>query len=122
MSFDERLNNWMKENKIKQKDIAERASVDKSYISNIVNGKQTPSDNIIEVLSSMSGYSSYWWKNGKEENDNLNSLNTLLNTLIISGDISKDGSYDEYVESMIKTMINREIKLKLKNQNKTVNI
>lgn len=114
MEFTDRINNWMRENKIKQKDIASKAKVDKSYISNIVNGKQSPSENIIEVLAEMSQHSVHWWLFGKEEYDNLDSLNMLINTFISSGDIKADGTYDKSIEDILKTMLDKEIRTKLK--------
>jgi transcriptional regulator with XRE-family HTH domain len=113
MNFNERLNIWIKENGIKQSDIATIAQVSKGYINHVVSGRQSPSNNFIEALMKMSGKSKYWWVNGKDENDNLNSFNNLLNALIVSGDIKKDGTYDKDIELIIKTMIDREIKLKL---------
>lgn len=116
MEFKDRLNDWMREHKIKQKDIADKANVDKSYISNIVNGKQPPSENIIEVLAEMSGHSCHWWLFGKEEYDNLDSLNMLINTFIKSGDIKEDGTYDKDIENILKTMLDKEIRVKLQNK------
>jgi len=116
MEFSERLSNWMRENKIKQKDIADKAKVNKSYISNIVNGKQPPSDNVIEVLTEMSSHSCHWWLFGKEEYDNLDSLNMLVNTFILNGQIKEDGSYDEDIQLILKTMLDKEIKVKLQNK------
>jgi len=116
MNFTDRLIKWMKDNNIKQKDIADKANVDKSYISNIVNGKQSPSDNIIESLTEMSGYSSHWWLFGKEEYDNLDSLNMIINTFITNGEIKQDGTYDKDIEKMLKIMLDKEIKSKLKNK------
>lgn len=116
MEFSERLNNWMRENKIKQKDIADKAKVNKSYISNIVNGKQPPSDNIVEILSEMSNHSCHWWLFGKEEYDNLDSLNMLINTFIKSGEIRSDGTYDKDIEMILKTMLDKEIRVKLQNK------
>lgn len=113
MSFNERLNEWMKENEIKQSNIAIIAQVSKGYVSHVVNQGKVPSDKFISALVKMSGKSEYWWHHGKEKDDNLNSFNELLNTLISSGDIKEDGTYDKDIELIIKTMIDREIKLKL---------
>lgn len=122
MDFYERLNTWMTNDGIKQSNIATIAQVSKSYVSNVVNGKQQPSDKLINALVKMSGHSEYWWHNGKEINDNLNSFNELLNTLIASGNIKEDATYDKDIELIIKTMIDREIKLKLEHRNNTLKI
>jgi transcriptional regulator with XRE-family HTH domain len=114
MEFSERLVNWMRENKIKQKDIADKAKVNKSYISKIVNGIQSPSESIIDVLVEMSNHSSHWWLFGKEEYDNLDSLNMLINTFIKNGDIKQDGTYDNDIEKILHTMLDKEIRDKIK--------
>lgn len=114
MEFRDRLNEWMRDNKIRQIDIANKANVNKSYISNIVNGKQPPSENFIEVLAEMSNHSVHWWLFGKEEYDNLDSLNMLINTFIKSGDIKEDGTYDKDIENILKTMLDKEIRDKIK--------
>lgn len=116
MEFVDRLNNWMRENNIKQKDIADKANVNKSYISSVVNGNKQPSENLIEVLSEMSGNSVHWWLFGKEKYDNLDSLNMLINTFIQSGDIKEDGTYDKDIEMILKTMLDKEIRVKLENK------
>jgi hypothetical protein len=113
MNFNERLNIWIKENSIKQSDIATIAQVNKSYVSCVVSKGKPPSDKFIDALVKMSGHSEYWWNNGKDEDDNLNAFNELLNTLIASGSIRADGSYDKDIELIIKTMVDREIKLKI---------
>jgi predicted XRE-type DNA-binding protein len=74
MNFNERLNTWMKENGIKQSDIATIAQVNKSYVSSIVTHGKTPSDKFLNAIIKMSGKSEYWWLNGKDEDDNVNAI------------------------------------------------
>ena len=118
MEFNERLKCWIKDNNIKQKDIAEKADVNKSYISNLVSGRSTPSEHIIEVLADMSNHSVHWWLFGKEEYDNLNSLNELINMLIKIGKIKPDGTYNDDIKEMLLSMLNDEIKDKLEEKKK----
>ncbi len=113
MEFEERLKQWMSENKIKQIDIVKKAGVNKSYVSSIVNGKCAPSENFINVLVEMSGKSSHWWLFGKEENDNLDALNALVNLFISTGEIKPDGTYDDKIKTILITMLDKEIKDKL---------
>ena len=116
MDFKDRLNEWMHENKIKQIDIANKANVSKSYISTVATGRKQPSENLIEILAEMSEHSVHWWMFGKEEYDNLDSLNVLINTFIKSGDIKEDGTYDKDTKDMLIIMLNKEIRVKLKNK------
>lgn len=118
MEFEERLKQWMNENKIKQIDIANKAGVNKSYISAVVHGKSSPSENLINVLCDMSGRSSHWWLFGKDENDNLDALNALVNLFISTGEIKTDGTYDDKIKTILITMLDKEIRDKLNQKNK----
>lgn len=118
MEFEERLKKWIYDNNIKQVDIANRAGVNKSYVSAIVNGKCAPSNNFIEVLSEMSGKSAHWWLHGKDENEGLDALNALVNLFISTGEIKSDGTYDENIKTILLTMLDKEIKDKLDSQKK----
>ncbi|MBE6071080.1 MAG: helix-turn-helix transcriptional regulator [Clostridium butyricum] len=118
MEFEERLKKWIYDNKIKQVDIANRAGVNKSYVSAIVNGKCVPSNNFIEALSEMSGKSAHWWLFGKDKNDSLDALNALVNLFISTGEIKTDGTYDEKIKTILVTMLDKEIKDKLDQQKK----
>lgn len=60
MEFKDRLKNWLKDNNIKQIDIANKANVNKSYISNVIAGRVTPSENLVNFLSEISGHSIHW--------------------------------------------------------------
>lgn len=116
MNFVKRLNDWMTENNIRQVDLANMCNMDKGFISNIVKGKKTPSKNFLLELERISGKNTNWWMFGKNEYDNLDSLNMLINTLIDTGEIKEDGTYDDDIESILKTMLDKEIKVKLKNK------
>lgn len=114
MEFKDRLKEWISENNIKQIDIAEKANVNKSFISNLVSGRVNPSEHIINTLAEMSGHSVHWWLFGKEDYDNLNSLNEMINLFIKLGKIDSNGNYSEDVKNALLGIMNDEIKDKLK--------
>ncbi|MBW6409027.1 helix-turn-helix domain-containing protein [Clostridium weizhouense] len=114
MEFIDRLVGWMKENKIKQAEISDKANMSRSYISKVVNGSKPPSENLINVLAKMSGKSVHWWLFGEDEYKGLASLNALIDTFIKSGEIKEDGTYDCDIEMILKTMLDKEIRDKLK--------
>lgn len=114
MDFSERLKKWMDDNKVKQIDLVNKCNVTKGFVSRVVNGSQPPSKNFLEGLTSISGKDTNWWLFGKEEYDNLDSLNMLINTLISTGQIKEDGAYDNDIELILKTMLDKEIRVKLK--------
>ncbi|MDB2150569.1 helix-turn-helix domain-containing protein [Clostridium butyricum] len=117
MDFTEKINNWMKENNVRQIDLANMCNMDKGYISNIVKGKKNPSKKFLLALEKASGKDTNWWMFGKDSYDNLDSLNMLINTFIESGEIKTDGTYDKEIEIILKTMLDKEIRVKLQNKN-----
>ncbi|WP_017352057.1 helix-turn-helix transcriptional regulator [Clostridium sp. VAP41] len=114
MEFIDRLIGWMKENKIKQAEISDKANMSRGYISKVVNGSKPPSENLINVLAKMSGKSVHWWLFGEDEYKGLASLNALIDTFIKCGDIRQDGKYDKDTEKMLHIMLDKEIRDKLK--------
>lgn len=114
MDFNDRLKIWMKENGIKQVDIADKANVTKGYVSNVSTGKIPPSNTLIQALSEMSGKSVHWWLFGEDEYKGLASLNALIDTFIKSGDIRQDGTYEKEIEKILHTMLDKEIRDKIK--------
>lgn len=113
MDLAKRISNLMEENDIKQKEIADKLDVTKGYVSRMCNGSKAPSHEFIELLSSMTGKSEHYILFGKEEYDNLDSLNTLINMLIEKNLIKPDGSMDDDIKGMINTLLEKEIKVKL---------
>jgi len=113
MNFLERLRKYVSENNIKQVDIAKRANISRSNISNVLGGRRQPSEELLTALSEMSGKSINWWLNGSDEYDKLYSLNSLLDFFIENGDIKKDGSMDDETRQIIHTMLEKEIRVKL---------
>jgi len=113
MDFLNRLTEYMKENNLKQKDIIEKAEISKSYLSMVIKGDRQPNNKLLAALSKMNGKSINWWLNGKEEYDNLYSLNTLLDFFIKEDYIKKDGSMNKECNDMIQEMLKREIAVKL---------
>lgn len=114
--FVERLKTYLKDNNIKQSYLCEKFGYTRGYVSAIVNNKKAPSKNFIKNLSEISGKSENWWLTGKEEYDNLDSLNALLNTLIETGNINEDGSMSDEIKTIVFTMLEKEIRTKLKNK------
>ena len=71
MNFNERLKMWLANSDVKQIDIANKLGVNKSFVSNIVSGRNKPSDKFLDVLEEMSGKSTHWWLFGTDAYDNL---------------------------------------------------
>ena len=114
MSFLERLKNYMSVSNIKQIDIINKnKSLSKGYVSMVVNGKRQPNTEFLNALSQLSGKSINWWLHGKDDYDNLYSLNTLLDFFIDNGSIDRNGNMDDETKDIIDTMLKKEIRVKL---------
>ena len=118
MNFNERLKMWLANSDVKQIDIANKLGVNKSFVSNIVSGRNKPSDKFLDVLEEMSGKSTHWWLFGTDEYDNLHSLNELINVLIDNGLIDDKGNMSDSTRETIIEMLDSEIKEKLEAKNK----
>ena len=116
MKFNERFKEWVKNNNIKQIDIANKLDVNKSYISNVISGRVPPSEKLIEELVNMSGKSSTWWLFGVDKYDNLHSLNEMINILIDNQDIKENGFISDDVWNILKSILVKEINVKLDNK------
>lgn len=113
MEFNERLRTWIAQNDIKQVDLAKKMGVNKSFISNIVSGRNKPSDKFLDMLEEISGKSSHWWLFGTDEYDNLYSLNELINVLIDNSLIDEQGNMSDSTRKTIIEMLDSEIQDKL---------
>lgn len=113
MNFIERLNSVMKEQNIKQKDITEKLGITKGYVSRVCNGAKRPSTEFINAISELTGKSTHWLLFGKEEYDNLDSLNMYINTCIEKGLIDKDGNMTPKTRNAINALLDSEIDDKL---------
>lgn len=109
MTFIERLQEWIQETGIMQKDIAEGAGVDTSYISSVVHGRKALSPKLINWLSEKSGKSDNWWLYGKEIYDNLDSLNMIVNTFIDMGQIKEGVEIRQEIKDILMKMLEKEI-------------
>lgn len=108
-----RIKTYLKENGIKQIDIATEGGFTKGFVSGVLSGKTPISSSFIKALSRITNKSSHYWLFGDEEYKGLASLNKLIDTLIDTDSIHEDGTYDKDIEKILKTMLDREIKVKL---------
>jgi transcriptional regulator with XRE-family HTH domain len=113
MSFIERLKKYIKEENIKQIDIAKKANMSRGSVSNVISGRRQPNEELLTALSEISGRSINWWLHGTDEYDNLYSLNSLLDYFIKDGSIKNDGSMEDETRQIIYTMLEKEIRVKL---------
>ena len=114
MDFVDRLLEYMKENNLKQTDIAKLSGLSRGAISNIISRNRGANDKLLQALSNNSGRSINWWLDGCEDYNNLYSLNKLIDLFIEDGSIKEDGSMDDETWQMLCTMLRKEINVKLK--------
>ncbi|MBQ3422921.1 MAG: helix-turn-helix transcriptional regulator [Romboutsia sp.] len=116
MNFEDRFSQWLISENLSQNEIANELKVSKSYISNVVNGRTSPSKRLLSYLSKKSNRDVSWWLYGKGQYNILEGLNVLIDALIETGEIKKDGSISDDARKMLDIMLNKEIKLKLDNK------
>ena len=87
MDFVDRLLEYMKENNLKQTDIAKLSGLSRGAISNIISRNRGANDKLLQALSNNSGRSINWWLDGCEDYNNLYSLNKLIDLFIEDGSI-----------------------------------
>ena len=116
MSIGERITKYMREEGINQTKLALLLDINRSYLSQVIGGLKPPSQNLIVKLAKVSGKSVNYWLHGKNEYDNLYSLNKLIDMFIDEGAIKPNGSYDDDIKDILFKMLNKEIKIKLENK------
>lgn len=113
MDFKERLNDIMLKKGIRQKDIVDKLGVSRGFVSRVCNGSKNPTKDFINAVSELTGKSSHWLLFGKEEYDNLDSLNMYINTCIERGLIDENGNMSEKTRNAINALLESEISNKL---------
>ena len=78
----ERITKLMKDKNILQKDLVNEMKCSKGYISGVCNGTKSPSEKFINSLSKLSGKSVHWILYGKEDGDDIDTLNSVINLYI----------------------------------------
>ena len=82
MNLDERIKIILKENKLKQKELAKEIGVTESYISAIINGRNSKISQVLATLiEEKYGYSSSWILNGTEPKLRLAGKNRTLSDI-----------------------------------------
>ena len=116
MKFNERLIEFMNENRYEQKDIVSKCKVNKSTLSQIINDKRSPNIEFLTELSNLSKKSINWWLFGVDEYNNLYSLNELIDFFIDKKYIDIDGNMDKTTYDMLNSMLIKEINVTLDNK------
>ena len=97
----ERITKLMKDKNILQKDLVNEMKCSKGYISGVCNGTKSPSEKFINSLSKLSGKSVHWILYGKEDGDDIDTLNSVINLYIENELItSVDGITEEIRETL----------------------
>ena len=117
-NFIERLNQYMRENNISQREFSDLVDCSKGYISQLLSGKRVPSTQFIEKLSNATNTKFQYWVNSDKDlksysDDNFNSLSILVNMLIEKGLIDSNAARSDRANEMINAMLDAEIKKRL---------
>ena len=113
-----RINELMKEKRILQKDLVAEMQCSKGYVSGVCNGTKSPSEKFINSLSKLSGKSVHWILYGKEDGDDLDTLNSVINLYIESGTIVSIENIDIKTRKNLNEVLDKEIQKKLDKKNR----
>lgn len=108
-----RINKLMKDKNILQKDLASEMQCSKGYVSGVCNGSKSPSEKFINSLSKLSGKSIHWILYGKEDGDDLDTLNSVINLYIETGTITSVDKIDDETRETLNKVLDTEIQKKL---------
>ena len=113
-----RINELMKEKRILQKDLVTEMQCSKGYVSGVCNGTKSPSEKFINSLSKLSGKSVHWILYGKEDGDDLDTLNSVINLYIEAGVITSVDKIDTETRKTLNKVLDTEIQKKLDKKNR----
>ena len=113
-----RINELMKEKRILQKDLVAEMQCSKGYVSGVCNGTKSPSEKFINSLSKLSGKSVHWILYGKEDGDDLDTLNSVINLYIEAGVITSVDKIDAETRKTLNKVLDTEIQKKLDKKNR----
>ena len=113
-----RINELMKEKRILQKDLVNEMKCSKGYISGVCNGTKSPSEKFINSLSKLSGKSVHWILYGKEDGDDIDTLNSVINLYIENELITSVDGITEEIRETLNKVLDAEIQKKLDKKNR----
>ena len=113
-----RINELMKEKRILQKDLVTEMQCSKGYVSGVCNGTKSPSEKFINSLSKLSGKSVHWILYGKEDGDDIDTLNSVINLYIEAGVITSVDKIDAETRKTLNKVLDTEIQKKLDKKNR----
>lgn len=114
----ERITKLMKDKNILQKDLVNEMKCSKGYISGVCNGTKSPSEKFINSLSKLSGKSVHWILYGKEDGDDIDTLNSVINLYIENELITSVDGITEEIRETLNKVLDAEIQKKLDKKNR----
>ncbi|MDY5910597.1 MAG: helix-turn-helix transcriptional regulator [Inconstantimicrobium porci] len=114
----ERITKLMKDKNILQKDLVNEMKCSKGYISGVCNGTKSPSEKFINSLSKLSGQSVHWILYGKEDGDDIDTLNSVINLYIENELITSVDGITEEIRETLNKVLDAEIQKKLDKKNR----
>ena len=114
----ERITKLMKDKNILKKDLVNEMKCSKGYISGVCNGTKSPSEKFINSLSKLSGKSVHWILYGKEDGDDIDTLNSVINLYIENELITSVDGITEEIRETLNKVLDAEIQKKLDKKNR----
>lgn|GEM_PF-2706707 len=120
MNLGEKIKIYRIENKLTQKDLAEKVGVSRTNIAEIEGGRINGTVKFISKLSLVTDTPlSYWtddMKSGTIKYNPYEALDVLIDSLIDTHIIGEDGKLNEFAQKLVINVLEKEIALKIKSK------
>jgi transcriptional regulator with XRE-family HTH domain len=116
MNFKEKFKQYRIENKLTQKEFANRLDISRTGVADIESGRIKGTVKLMNKLAEVTGKPiSYWMDTESEANyKTYESLDILIDAMIDSGMIGEDGKVGDRESKLILAVLEKEILLKIK--------
>ncbi len=120
MNLGEKIKVYRIENKLTQKQLADKVGVSRTNIAEIEGGRINGTVKFISKLSSVTNTPLSYWTNGINSGtikyNQYESLDVLIESLIDTEIIGEDGKLNEFAKKLVVNVLEKEIALKIKNK------
>lgn len=120
MNLGDKIKAYRVENKLTQKQLAEKIEVSRSNIAEIESGRIKGTVKFISKLSEVTNTPLSTWTNDVNidtlKYTQYEALDVLLNSLIDTGIVGKDGKLNDMAKKLVINVLEKEILLKIKNK------
>lgn len=122
MLLKDKVKQYRTNNKLTQKEFANKLGISRGYLGDIESGKVKGNIKILKALSNATGTDINYWVNENEDItlNNYEVLNSIIDNYIEIGLIKKDGTFSDEIGKTLLEVLKKEIELKLERKKETI--